>query len=287
MKPMLAQNWTGQLPYPLLVSAKLDGIRCLAHLIPDHEPKLWSRTEKPIVSMDHVVEALKDLQLSGEVILDGELYIHGKPFQELSGIIRKKSHTEPAKDVKYYIYDVAYSDTEVHLQPYHERLTWLQGLVPTNQSAILVHPSTRADNEDRLADVVAAHLQFGYEGSMVRPLGSTDLYQSESYGQPKRSKFLCKVKQFDDAEFEIIDVEEEVSIEGVPKGRTGKFVMREGDTGLIFRASGITDEMKQDSWLNRSKYIGRVATVKFFGRSLEGIPRHPNFVRFRDASDIS
>ena len=112
-----------------------------------------------------------------------------------------------------------------------------------------------------------------------------DFYEAEFHGGPRRSGFLQKVKNFEDAEAEIIGVEEEIDLAGVPKGRTGKFVMRTKD-GVEFRASGISDDIKADSWANPKAYIGQLATFKFFGTSEGGVPRHPNFKALRPAGEL-
>lgn len=289
MKPMLAQNWKDEnAKFPLLISPKLDGIRLLARY-DDEFCWMKTRSGKFLTGLEHIKKELRQIPEFKNVTLDGELYIHNVPFQHLSGIIRrKKNFSDRITEVKYYIYDIANGrdpTTEEFFQnmPYVERHAHLVEILGrySELTSLVMHQSQVAVNRVSMDAMVSSFLAEGYEGAMARPMGNEDFYQSESYRHAKRSKFLMKIKQFDDAEFTLIGVEEEFSLTGEAKGRTGKFVFKTPQ-GKEFRASGITDEVKADSWIHPEKYIGKLCTVKYFGLSEDGIPRHPNFVRFRD-----
>lgn len=290
--PMLAKSWDpNKTVYPCLVQPKLDGVRCLAHVGEDGNVTLRSRDDKPI-PMDHVRRAVEDLRLPPGTILDGELYKHGLPFQELSGHVRRELHDERKLSIPYVVYDVMRGPGGVHTRPYAERHAWLEMNVPVTAVLQSVE-NLEATSAETVQGAERAFVEAGYEGAMVRTQGHVkatkknpeptpvpDYYQAAFYGHSRRSDFLQKVKSFEDAEAVIIGVEEEVDLAGIPKGRTGKFVMRTPD-GTTFRASGLTDAMKADSWANRDRYIGQLATFKYFGTSTDGVPRHPNFKALR------
>ena len=84
----------------VFVQAKLDGMRCLA-VIKDHKVILLSRKNKEIVTMAHIASELVGLP---DMVLDGELYAHGKTFQENMKLIKKYRKGE-SEQVKFHTYD--------------------------------------------------------------------------------------------------------------------------------------------------------------------------------------
>jgi DNA ligase-1 len=122
-------------------------------------------------------------------------------------------------------------------------------------------------------------LALGYEGLMIRQLGKG--YEN------KRSWQLVKVKIFEDAEFKLVGFEEDVRGEFV-----GTFVLelptpvvdREGKTVTTFRAgaSGQTVEDRAYMLKHPAEFLGKRATVEFFGRSEYGVPRFGKFKSIRE-----
>ena len=84
------------------VQPKLDGMRCLA-FCNDGDVRLMSRDGKTIENMDHIIESLK--MIKGYCVLDGELYSHGRSFQENMKLIKKyvPNYTE---GIQYHVYDL-------------------------------------------------------------------------------------------------------------------------------------------------------------------------------------
>ncbi|WP_155298951.1 ATP-dependent DNA ligase [Deinococcus kurensis] len=338
MKPTLAQKFDPKkVQWPALVSPKLDGIRCMVE-VTDEGVKLWSRDEKPILSVQHIVLQLNALvtQLNIPVgtWLDGELFTKAMPFQNLNGTVRRQYFDERALPIKLYLFDVARDADGLHTQTFEHRLNALMTMyaktgtpgaensfgIPTDVQTQLghLHPWLNAYLSPNVA--VLAHvraythgdverferdfLAAGLEGAMVRtdvfdkkakawrPCG----YETEASGHTRRTWGLQKVKTFEDAEFRIVGVFEEHDLDGRPKGRAAGFVMEDEQTAAAdgvpvrFNASGLTDAQKAEVWEKQSDYIGQLATVKFFGRSSDGVPRHPNFKALRpegqmDAAD--
>lgn len=299
--PMLAQpiNWK-KVVYPCIVQPKLDGIRCLA-FVEDTGVRLQSRDGKPIY-MERVRQAVAHLDLPVGTILDGELYAHDTDFNKLSGDVRRQEQDSRKDYIQYWVYDVMRGEDEIHTKPYEERNLYLQEILPTMHDAesatVVLLESMECFDELAVKETAQDYEAQGYEGAMIRtanpgkktktnpePDVIQDFYQAAFYGHSRRSTFLMKVKTFEDAEATIIGVEEEIDLDGLPKGRTGKFVMRT-PAGIEFRASGLTDQMKADSWADPSKYIGQPATYKFFGVSAANIPRHPIFKALRPAGQL-
>ena len=90
-------------------SRKLDGVRCMTR-IEDGILKTSSRgggdydIPATYILQDPVLQEF--FKEYSDIILDGELYIHGKPLPYISGICRKITLEESHKELKYYIYDL-------------------------------------------------------------------------------------------------------------------------------------------------------------------------------------
>ena len=103
--PMLAASFDkrkDKVTYPVDVQPKLDGVRCLAYW--DGESlKLMSRGGKQWECSDHIIEELETVLPKGWV-LDGELYIHGSTFQEITKLVKKLR--PESVNVQFHVYDI-------------------------------------------------------------------------------------------------------------------------------------------------------------------------------------
>jgi DNA ligase-1 len=110
----------------------------------------------------------------------------------------------------------------------------------------------------------AQAIENGYEGAMVRNLSSEYLFKN-------RSMSLLKVKDFEDAEFQIIGGKE-------GQGReVGMVIFKcKTDSGVEFdvRPRG-TQEERSLMWQNLQSYIGKPLTVRYQGLTDEGSLRFP------------
>jgi len=277
--PMLAQkySWDGsqkgsktlrQLGVenkPIIVQPKLDGNRCLIKM---EDGKLFMYTRKGTkmtVQLSHILEDLKD-DLSEGYTLDGELFSDSFSFNILNGIIKRETITPEEKEqrklIKFHLYDVMLD------KGYKERYHYICKFVSPN---VVIVPSYEIVAS--IANINMYLEQFlaeGHEGLMIRQLNMS--YEN------KRSWQLCKMKVFEDAEFELVDFQEDVR-----GGFVGSFVMKDKN-GKIFNAgaSGQNVEKRTAMWNNKSDYIGKMATVEFFGKSEYDIPRFPKFKGVRN-----
>ena len=94
-RPILAEkiepSELENLKYPVLVSPKLDGIRCLIV-----DGKALSRSFKPIPNL-FIQSLLSKQEFNG---LDGELVLEGKTFNETQSIVMSES-SEPALNLTF------------------------------------------------------------------------------------------------------------------------------------------------------------------------------------------
>lgn len=268
INPMLAQSYSkhaSKIVYPAFVQPKLDGHRCIA-MRTDGVWTLWSRTRKPITGVPHIIEALA-AQVVGDgsdLILDGELYNHDyrDKFEELTSFIKRPDPKEGHEVVQYHIYDM------VRDVPFEVRESILGALGALIDDPLVIVETHRVFDFEAAQVFFADFLDQGYEGAMLRNANSP-------YVQ-KRSYDLQKLKEFDDAEFLIVDVEEG---RGKLAGR-GIFVCETpaGDTFSV-KLKGSLDNLDLDTL---RKNIGDMLTVQFQGYTAYGIPRFPIGLRVRE-----
>lgn len=268
IEPMLAHPIEKKEQYavfPGLAQPKLDGARCIA-IIDNGEVRLFSRTQKQWLTMPHIVEELGRLFVRETITLDGELYNHEykDDFNRIMSIIKRDDLHPEHKLVQYHIYDVAGPGTFV------ERTKVLDTFLPDAKYCKEVATVSINSRED-LDEYQSVCVENGYEGCIYRnPEG---LYEN------KRSKYLLKVKTFQDAEFEIVDMEEG---KGKLMGHVGAFFLKLPG-GSTFKASPIgSHELLQEYWNNRKECIGKVATIKFQNYTPDGKPRFPKLKCIRD-----
>ena len=276
INPMLAQSYAKQsskIKFPCAVQPKLDGHRCIA-IIKDGKVSLWSRTRKAIHSCPHIVSELQVWAASQacgkagfDFILDGELYNHAykSNFEQLTSLIRKDEPAEGCRNIQYHVYDL------INDSPFRERWDGLK-LLDGLPSVRVVHTQL-AHSDDDLKCAFADFLAQGYEGAMARNLMSP--YEN------KRSNNLQKIKEFDDAEFKIIGIEEG---RGQLIGHAGSCtcLLPDGRTFSV-KMAGETSKLKE-AFKNPTLWLGKLLTVKFQGRTSAGLPRFPVGLRLRDSN---
>lgn len=260
INPMLAKSYSDQgdkITFPCAVQPKLDGIRCVAM-----GSSLWTRTRKPIKSVPHIANALEELNLD-KLVLDGELYNHDfkDDFEKIITIVGQKKDVDPNHHLcQYHIYDMP---CDGNFNERRFKLHELFSKLPKSFPLKLVETIEVADE----IELDAAYEKFkaeGYEGAMVRNINSPYEY--------KRSNNLQKMKEFQDAEFKIIGVEEG---RGKLQGHAGAFVCVTKD-GAEFKAkmAGETSKLKE-YWDNQKDCINKKLTVKFQGFTSGEVPRFP------------
>lgn len=111
--PMLAHKFKDvkNPEYPYIIQPKLDGVRCLVKL-KDTKAVLTSRGGQ-YYQIPHLIDQLTIFlnrlhEYNHSVILDGEIYKHGTPLQEISGAARTEAEGMFASNswLEYHIYDV-------------------------------------------------------------------------------------------------------------------------------------------------------------------------------------
>lgn len=260
IKPMLAISFNEKkVKFPCIVQPKYDGVRCLITF--DKEVQIFSRKGKPynIPHLKKWAEEYREL-----LPLDGELYNHGElSFQEIVSAVKKQSEITPL--IRYVVYDKPTEGTN------KERWENLQKEFPKEaNSPAYLSGSIICHSMEEIWDYHEKCVSQGYEGVIIRNLKGT-------YEKGFRSSNLIKLKVFNDAEFEIINV---VEASGRDAG-TAIFVCKCKEGWFSVKPQG-TRELRKEYFNNQDKLIGKMVTVQYQGLSDEGIPRFPSAITIRD-----
>ena len=264
-------DWTKK----VYMQPKLDGVRCLIQLNDKGEVYAYSRTGKPWLNIDHILQDLKpSFDLNQDMILDGELYNHDlrDDFEKIISLVRKQKPTaadraESKQLVQFHCYDYANGSENYS--------TRMNNLVTSDMYSYCVKyvPTYLVNKHEEALDLHHnAFLPEGYEGSILRLDGP---YQC------KRSYNLQKFKDFHDAEATIVGYE---AGKGKREGTLGKFFMMD-DEGVRFGCppgKGFTYKDLADIQNNIHDYIGETATFTYFERTKAGSYRHPFYKCIRN-----
>lgn len=233
---------------------KLDGCRTLA-FINNGSVRLMSRKGVPIENMVHIEKELSEIFTDSKVILDGELYVHGEGFQTNMSYIKKYKEGFSER-IKFNVYDIVSNEGQI------KRFNVLGSVRSRLDEYKAVHTEVldtyKINSEDDLKKYHTKAIEEGYEGSMIR-------WGNESYKVNGRSSNLLKYKDFIDETFTIVDI---ISSEQRPEWGTPVFDGFKAGTKM-------SHEERVDLLLNKDKYIGKTAEIRFFEYTDDGLPRFP------------
>lgn len=203
-----------------------------------------------------------------DYVLDGELYIHGRHLQDISGLARLETWHPKCADLEYWIYDLA-----IPGMIFEERLEILKEVKEMfkNSTLIKVLDHVETNSWIQIQKLHDAWVSEGFEGLVARKA-------DKEYQFGKRNSSMIKVKLYQDDEFEIIDYKENL--------RDEDFVfVCQTKLHKVFEAKPIGNRALKSYYLeNIDDIIGRMGTVKFFEYSKDGIPLQTVFqaVRYDD-----
>jgi len=268
MKPLLAQPYSPEkVHFPCYVQPKLNGIRALYQ-----GGRFQSRDELPwnVNLLAHLSDALSNIPK--DVVLDGELYLHGTPLQKINGAVTPV-RTEPnelTREIQYWVFDMATAT------PTKERIPVLRDLLEDIKPPVYLVPTVFVANSTIADFYYEQFKRDGYEGIIYRHIDGiySTPKQIGAHGKPmsdknNRTRFLIKRKNWLDDDFECVDVQEG---EGKLTGALGAVVCRTAD-GKDFKVgvfSGFTQAGLRHLWENPP--IGRRVKVKYLVLSEQGLP---------------
>jgi DNA ligase-1 len=278
---MLAREYDdlnkSRVQYPCYVQPKLDGVRMLVTAAKSksttskYRYKLSSRNKK---SFDHLLPVFEDALAGiferlddGVKGLDGELYVHGVPFQQLLSVV--KTLNDERNNIEYHVYDCV-TDGE---HTFAERYALLKHAFSKNKSSSPVKlvntVKVYGENEVKMSLSNAEH--HGYEGLMIRSA-------SGCYEMGKRSWNLLKYKRFKTDEFKVVGFKE---ANGRDKG-TPVFELETTDKKRFHARPVGSLEDRRQMYKDIGSYVGKKMTVKYQGLTEGGVPRFPVALALRD-----
>ncbi len=297
LKPMLAATLKDvqQLDYTkgYLATQKLDGIRAL--MIDGH---LVSRTFKSIRN-NHIRALLESILPDGA---DGEIVCPGAFQATSSGVMSVDGEPE----FIYYMFDYVKDDLK---KPYKERtqdmLQWFidQGPVKTSSLSkvqLLLPKPIKDYNHLKMYEAIC--LDEGFEGVILRtPDGPYKCGRSTA-----KQEWLLKLKRFCDSEAVILGFGEKMHNDNkatkdnfghtvrsshkenkIPTDTLGQLMVRDIHSDVEFNVgSGFNDELRQEIWNNKDKWLNKIIKYKYFPKGVKDKPRHGIFLGIRDLEDM-
>lgn len=291
LKPMLAKQAdkvTNSKIYDAdwLASRKIDGTRCLFYYNPEDDAV--HSASRGGEHYDSATSHLRENPILLEIfrsmpylILDGELYKHGKSLQQISGAARMEKNAYDCDWLEYYIYDlINLEDMNMSARdrisllnsiknaygfgfdPYRE---WNEG-----ELQVQVVPQDVISGWDNMKALHDSYVQEGFEGLVIRN-------PERPYKPNGRTNDMIKIKMYKSEDFLVVGIEP-----GLRGAEDMVFVLETSD-GKQFKAKPLGDRaLKDEYWENfEEKYKGHMGECKFFYYSDDNVPLQPVFKIFR------
>lgn len=270
--PMLAADYDkckDKVKFPIYSQPKLDGIRCIVK-----SDGMWTRTGKEIISAPHIYENLKHIfESQPDLVLDGELYTSNKDvdFNTIISCVRK---TKPTKEdlmtsqnfIEFWMYDM-YNGINLIYAQRRKELILLSKTYNLKFNLFPIVATYPLFSFNEIDAQLSEYIAQGFEGQILRV--------PNAFYENKRSKSLLKHKTFHDEEFTILAINEGIG-KFANKAATITIKTQEG----VFVDCTINGTMQylEEVWLNRIKLHGKLATIKYFEKTVDGSLRFPKVI---------
>ena len=249
------------------VSRKLDRCRCICIINEYGEPTYFSRAGNEFLTLKNLDAEIISLGLKNMVI-DGEICMldqnGNENFQGIIKEIKRKDHT--IENPFFYMFDLLTMEEFINkegtttfgvrnvlldnlfFQKEFKNIDYLPQTVLIDEQMLMIHVTTAKEN--------------GWEGLMLR---------KDAPYQGKRSNDVLKVKQFYDAEYVVVDIENAVNRVIVDGKEVEELMMRnvviEHKGYRVQVGSGFSHEQKRYYFENPNEIIGKQITVQYFEES--------------------
>ncbi len=301
-RPMLAVPCanTKEIEYPVLMTPKFDGIRCITRT--KQAPELFdspaqvqavSRYLLPIPNW-HIQEKLSKVCPPG---LDGELITYDTTGMKKYNPVQSDVMSGAGEPVFiFHVFDYVNS-----VEPYVHRAIKANEIVnQLNVDFVRFVPTCMVENEEQLVAYEARCISEGYEGAIYRSGHSPYKYGRSTW----RQQWMIKLKRFKDSEATVIGFEELMhndngattdergytkrsshAVNLRPSGTLG--ALRCSWNGLEFNiGTGFDNDQRKDIWEHRDDYLMRLVKFKYQPYGQKEAPRSPVFIGFRSELDL-
>ena len=235
-----------------VMSEKFDGVRAIWN-----GKKLLSRNGNEIYAPKEF------LALMPPFAIDGELWTKRNDFENAFSIVSKINPDKNEwKNIKYMIFDVPNEKGGLF-----DRLGVLEQFLQKNPNKnIFIIEQKNISSNDEALKFFNEVVKKGGEGIVVT--------NPKAIYEDKRSKNILKIKKFQDAECEVLALNEG---KGKYENMLGSITCKDIKSGRIFKiGSGFSDEERKKGF-----EIGEIITYKYQNLTKNGKPRFPVFLRVR------
>jgi len=266
--------------YPVTVQRKLNGVRYQNNAF-----RAYSTGGETFHTTPHIRQALAPIfEKYPQGFIDGEAYNHddrrnlNRLIKIVSVVIKPKDLTpellaESERLVRFHVFDGYGFPGITKETPWKERHAAVGAILKEfSPQSVFLEPFWEASSYEQLLRFKEENLAQHGEGLMIR--------WSKCEFKNGRSKYLLKLKHFDDAEFIIADIQEGNGDWAGCAKRIVLLLPKPTPTGETTFAANIEGDR---DWLRtlfsrRAEFIGQPATVEYQHLSEYGVPQIP-FVR--------
>lgn len=295
-KPLLSATFdpsSKHVRWPMLASAKLDGIRCIII-----DGITYSRTLKPIPNK-HVQACLGRPELEG---MDGELIVGSPIAPDVYNVTQSAVMSrDGAPSFTFMVFD----DISLVGKPFHERIDKLHHrVVALNRNyPVMVVPHCLVESFEEAKATYNDYVEMGYEGIMFRRLAGEYKYGRSTL----KGGDLIKWKPLEDFDAVVVDVFEEMyngneavvdelghtkrsshQENKVGKGTLGGLIAKPLAGGPTFKVGifkGVTKQDLQAWWHDKANLVGKTFKCQKLAIGEKDRPRHPRWIGWRDDAE--
>jgi ATP-dependent DNA ligase len=267
-----------------VMELKYDGWRLIV-TVEESGPRLWSRTGKEYTGRVPEIEA-ELAKLPTGTVLDGEIVdLKTHDYISVTNVFGKSkavASDEERLKLSYVAFDIlnigyadkrrSQSDGSVATLAFGDRKQYLiDELADHKLNPDLVSWSEWYDVDQTILDGFYAK---GLEGAIVKD-------RVMPYMRGKRGHGWFKIKGTEECDVIITDLPKNGN--GKYIGLVGHMIVSQYDEDNLVQVASVNcpdDATRKDMTLNPDKYVGRVLTLKHYGKIIDGF-RHPNFVKWR------
>lgn len=287
---MSAETWDPEeedLEYPVGVQPKIDGIRCL---VSSNGGKLTynSRGHNEFTHLNKEFDTELKLLLSKipyNVIIDGELYVHGLKFEKVVSIIKNEKTLHASIGSLVFCIFTFDTNEPFPFEKRHQILTDAfnalvdDGIIPKR---ILLLDTRLCNNKEDVLTMYEYYLKLKFEGAMIYRIAGpnpTKTKLNSALYKHSRSRTLLKLKPSVEEEVLVIGVEDSG---GREKGAAKLTVKDLKNRYIITLRPSMNLDIRRMWFQNPSLIIGKYVTIKYQELTDKGIPRFPRTKSVRD-----
>lgn len=244
-----------------VVEPKFDGFRFL------YTPKngFVSRTGKPLYHLSHLARLFNKQVCEGEIV--------GDNWNHVSSVARA-SKSFRAERLAAVVFELDVTSPDYCQLTYENRCALRDKFVSKLDSGFVTTPIGRTfTTVNAVKDYMCECVNAGCDGIILKKKHSMYIIN--------RNSDWLKIKPVVTEEAMLIGLEEEVSIQGKPKGQCGSLLLRRPRQRVTFSCAGLTAEQKMLFWDTFDSYKGSLVEYKCRGFHSSGKPIEPRFVRVR------